>query len=1100
MSVPAEVTFVAVTSPDPAWAPAIRARRAMLWLTPRAASGSNGEAVKATLRRVIQHPWAAVFVDAGGIPVEELRGEELKAGELPLRIYTEFPATPPPPNRVPVYVLPGARTASATDATNARMAPSPRDTLNRLQMLQRGAPEADLFVVGVLGPEDLGGIAEALGISDAFRRCIFVTHKFEGAATLEGTERVTHWSASFDEFLAFLDAADSLAENAERFLVRVQGRAGPVTIDLHGCVDHSAPITAAFELLPVASVIDDRPATLEDVQEFFADPTASWRPYASGVPHVRHEPHRRELFDLLGRFRRDGASATLTAWLTADDGSGATTTLRHLAFEIAQAGYPVLVARPEAERLDFHQLAAFLTRSGERFAAADIASTETPWVIAFDVQHLQRHWDFVTGVAAGLRKLQRPALVLAVSPSHGREDDTRRDALGTNRVLAPALSSLLTPDDAVALGLHLNRQLPPSFHRSRQEWTRFLEDTLRSTADGTRSLFWVALRFWLLRVPGTEESLRSWLAKRVAAILHPEPPIHAAVLETAALAKYRLTVPRDVLPSEVIPSMRVIATDPANPIGLAIVHGNHASAFTISHPLLADELLRLAAADDYALAAVGKSACIGPFDLELHLLERVLTRPTVGGPEGVELVEALVTSALRVDPREAPRNFNERERIVGMLEQVPDSVWDASQIFNHHVAKARRHLATDPPSTAWGEDAIREQFVLAESHLLDAIENIVPEDQQRRESPLNLRVSLALTYDARAKYEFRSSAYVEAERFRQQAERAYRMAQRLDADNSYVLENYARFKLYQASKFAAGEERIRLIVDAIALLEWERRMDETGRREEPILLDLANGYEALERDNGRILLRELASAGSESAIVALALLALRGAEPEESTGDHDGNSGRSDEGAANQSSIAPKPRGGADAWEAESDPLEEAEALLRAIPAANATARSTFLLYQVVSRRRPLAFAERLDLLSQLDGDQEFAWPLQARFEFGILLFQVGQANERRHGQEIFRQIREELSSRSASLRLPAELRFLADPRKGFSERLRTSITVRKTNDTGRNYFGVPYGWGTVEIPFRAHDFGPNLRPRDERDCFIRFTNFGPQAVPTTTE
>lgn len=1046
----------------------------MLWIAPGVFGPAQASEAEALLRRLILHPWAAVFVDVVGLALEELRDEHVRVGDLPLRMYTADPPTAPPPNRVPVFFLPGA---PARDGD--RPAATPIDTLNRLQMLRRGAQDAELFVVGVRGGGDVASLREALGISDAFRRLVFVTPEPRGPVQLEGAERVSHWTASLDAFLAFLDHADELEGETERLLVRVEGADGPKAVNLYRCVDQSNPITDAFAVIPLANVLDERPATLEDVQSFLADPTSSWRPYAAGVPHVRHEPHRRDVFELLKRFRRDGAAATLTAWMPADDGSGATTSLRHLAFDLARAGYPVLVARPEVERFDFHQLTAFLTRAGERFVADGVSAVETPWIIAFDAQHSELHWDFVTGVAGGLKKLQRPALVLAIRPGDGREDDARREALGSNRVLRPALRSSLGADEAVALGQHLNAHLPANLHRSREEWARFLDDTLRSTSEGPRSLFWVALRFWLLRVPGTEGSLRVWLSRHVAALLQSRPAVHASVLEIAALAKHRLMMPRELLSDVAIPEVRRIASDSTNPIGLVSFRASHATGFSISHPLMADELLRIAASDDSALAAAEKPACVSAFDLELHLLERIISRRSIGSTEGIMLVESLVTSALRVDPREAPRNFQERDRIVAMLELVPDEVFDASQIFNHHLAKARRHLATDPPDSSWNAELVREQLELAEEHLLDALNNIVPDDEQRRESPLNLRVSLALTYDVRAKHEHRQADAAAAARYRDLANRAYQSAQHTDADNSYVLENFARFKLYQGARHASGEERVRFIVDAISLLQWERRIDETGRREEPILIDLANAYEALERDDGRALLKRLAVDGSEAAIVALAQLAMR-----TEVVDDEGRGGRGDRHAMDTSP----------------DALAEAERLLRRVPAANVTSRSVFVLYQVVSRLRPLDLAGRLETLLVLDADSGFPWPLQARLEFGILLYQVGQQAERRKGQQVFQEIRDQLSERSAALRIPEELRFLADPRTDFRERLRTSITVRRMTDAGRNYFGVPHGWGSVEIPFRVHDFGPNLRPGTERDCLIRFTNFGPQAVPATSE
>ena len=106
-------------------------------------------------------------------------------------------------------------------------------------------------------------------------------------------------------------------------------------------------------------------------------------------------------------------------------------------------------------------------------------------------------------------------------------------------------------------------------------------------------------------------------------------------------------------------------------------------------------------------------------------------------------MEDLVTSVLRVDQREAPRNWQVRDQIVSLLEYAPSTLWDNSLVFNHHMAKARRNLAAFPPSPEWTTEMRREQLELAENHLEDALYYLKPADEERRESPLNLHVSLA---------------------------------------------------------------------------------------------------------------------------------------------------------------------------------------------------------------------------------------------------------------------------------------------------------------------------------------------------------------------
>jgi hypothetical protein len=1047
--------------PDAAWPIAVQARRAVLWIAPgfaRDVSAPETDSLTEILARILPRPWAAVFVDAVGLPIEEVRETHPEVNGHPLRVYLQNPPADPPQNRVPIYVLPN----SSNDASGTSSAVA---TLNRLQMLQRIPSNADLFIIGVNRAEDLRGITEASELSETFRHVIVAGPKLPTPFHVAGVERADYWQTSIPEFFDFLDSVGAVGEGAEELLIRVRTQGEDKSVDLLSCVDQSDPITGRFQTIPLRSVLDNPPPTLDDLREFLANPAADWRPYAVGIPYARHHDYRDRVTKQLARFAREGAAATETIWLPAEDGSGATTAIRQLAFDLARIGYPVLVARPETVAFDFHQLATFLTRAGERFSTEGISSVETPWVVVFDAQHTQLQWEFVTGLAGGLKQLQRPAVVLAVRTHQDRTDDARRNALGSNRFLSPPLRNSIDVAEAIELGKHFDSILPSELQRSPREWEWLIADTLRITPEGSRSLFWVALRFWLLRVPGSEQSLHSWLKSHLEQSTAGRPVLHAALLETAALSKYRLEMPTELLTRDAASSLRGLAADESNLLGLVALGRPGSSGFSLVHVLTAEELLRLSSADDAALAAVKMPTCSSPFDLELHLLERVITSELTASTAGIRMVEELVTSALRVDPREAPRNYQERDRIVRILERVPDAVWDDSQIFNHHIAKARRHLATDPPDATWTPESMREQLELAENHLLDAIHNIEPSDDSRRESSLNLTVSLALTYDARAKLEQRSGNGNEAEQFRMAADTAYRAAQRLDADNSYVLENFARFKLNQLSSFASGEDRVQLIVDAIGLLEWELQIDEGGRREEPILFELANAYEALERGEGKGLLRRLAAQGSEAALVALSQLAMR---------------------------IGPESN------EISDDAMAEAERLLKAVPTENATARSLFALYRVVSRRRPHDFEERLNLLGALEGDPSFTMPMQVMLEYGILLFQLGDATRRKRGEVVFRELRDQLGERSGALVVPDELRYLADPSTMFRTRLKTSIVIRNLADSGRNYFGIPYGWGALKIPMRVHDFGPNVRPGTERDCFIRFTNFGPQAVPPT--
>jgi len=477
--------------------------------------------------------------------------------------------------------------------------------------------------------------------------------------------------------------------------------------------------------------------------------------------------------------------------------------------------------------------------------------------------------------------------------------------------------------------------------------------------------------------------------------------------------------------------------------------------------MIAEEVLRIALGLTQSLELIGLRHCTGLLDLELHLLGRLLRRRSAGAGECIGIIEDLVVSGLRVDRREAPRNYEVRDQIVKMMEEVPDALWDQSPVFNHHLARARRVLANYPPNSQWDVNARREQLALAENHLLDAFDHLQIAPIERQESRLALRVTQALTLAARANLEREAGDEELAVEYDGKAEQAYLAAQGLDAENTHLLENYARFKVRNALRSPAGPERTRLLLEAIALLDLEARVDEFGDRDEPIAMELAKAYEALTEGGGRSYLEKMAETSPDTALTAMARIILRGGE-------------------------------GSDA-----DRLTGAEAALRRIPVAAVTWRSRSLLYHVISRRRPYAFLERLEVLDEIAGMADFVWPLQMRLEHAILLIQLGR---RREGKDLFRSIRDELPTRSGSVVVPPEMRFLADPATEYREPLRTSIVVTNTSSVGRNYFGIPDGWANIDVPFRPWVFGRRqIRLRDDLDCLIQFTNFGPQAVPSTS-
>jgi len=1042
--------------PDPAWQPLIASRKAVLWLGPSVRQVFEDDPT--TAASLLARSWHSVYFDAlHPEPTLLETASNLPSLEpLTLRVVDSDPDDDHlASNRIPLYVVPASETAD------------PQQLLIRLKMFSRIPNAATVIVLTVDSVSDLPSLQQALQVTKAVREVVVVCEAAPGVEL--ASSRCVHWNASFaqlEQLVATVGAPiDAIRREAT---ILVESQEGRQVVDLSGKIDQSYPILDRFALIPADDVQREIQPTEDLVRDLLISPTESWAPYAAGIPFTRHHSVLADLRRVLRRLKDRGAEASCTCWIDAEQASGVTTLLRMVMFDLARDGVPILLAKPNITKFDFQQIVTFLRTTSEALEEIRGTRGQLAWLIAFDAEHTARHDDFIIGLANGLQKLNHAVAVVAVRPKSPVAGDVAVQAIGKNHTLGSPLANVLSLEEATRFGEHINQFLPPHQHRRRDEWTEFARESERLTGEGRQSLFWLALRFWLLRLPGSDVPLRQWLATTLRSSVSDSNDSLMAVLLVAAFSRHRLALPSRLLTPEERKSLDVRHNESLGAMGFRELWTHRHGSYAFAHPMIAEEIERICAGDATILSSIDISRCAGLLDFELSVFERLLKRESTGLPEVLPIIEELAVSALRVDPREAPQNYAARDRIVLLLESVPDSVFDGSQVFLHHLAKARRHLAADPPySEFWSRPStIRDQLGLAESHLQEALNTVAPEDEDRREKPLNLHVSLALTYDVRSRFERDQGDLDESTRFAELAQSHYGKAQAYDPDNTYVLENYARFKLRKAREEPDAANKLERIVDAVSLLQWELAVDDRKHREAAIYDTLAQAFVMLDEKVGITRLESLCQTGSEAAAVALArLLAM----PDRFEG----------------------------VTELEPDPTRAIE-LLKSVPSKQVTWRSRFLLYLLLSRDTPFAFDERLAVLNELDAIAEFPWPLQTKLEYGVLLYQMG-AEGRMHGQQVFHEVRDTMSDRSSVLTVPPELRFLADVRHGFQKPLKTSLRVTKTSDVGRNYWGIPEQWGNLEIPFRPYRFPQGrIRKRDDLDCLIQFTSFGPQAVPPT--
>src|SRR5271157_118975 len=662
-----EVRVQAAT--DPSWPLKIDQREAVLWIGPSLARLSPEARLTDTLASLLRYRWAAVYVDLPEHSIHDLLPDLQEFGGLVPRLFDQEVPPSLGANRLPIYGLRGSK-----GLVGPRCSDDPDGYFKRLGMLKLLDRDIsagyELFALGVVTEKDLDGLVEAIRVSASLKRIVIANPESLDLTPLtgRGLDRLILWRAEWPDFLELLEQSTLIGGSSGEVLVRIRtsGDKGaskkPVTITR--CIDPSYPITARFDLIAEAEFRSDRPPPFENqVRNFLVDPSGSWEPYALGIPYPRHTPYLQALLKQLRLFAHKGHSQSLTAWFQAEDGSGVTTALRQTCLDVAREGYPVLLARHDVDRFDFRQISVFLREVSDLMVEEGIRVSEVPWIIAFDAEHVEICRDFVSGLCNGLKNLMRSVVVLVVRPV----SETSLRAIGTERFLTDhPLANTVTVDEGMNLGKHLEKYLPDLAQRTRNQWEAYIQDTGRIGIEGPRSLFWVALRFWLNRVAGVDESLRHWLSTKFESVAAARPEAYAGLLEVAALAKYRLVTPTSLLSAECLEPVRQISLDPTNSIGLRRIRFGKATCLTYAHPLIAEELLRIAMGQQQVLDALEVDSCLSPLHLELHLFRRLIARPAAGNAECIPIMEDLVTSVLRVDQREAPRNWQVREQIVSL--------------------------------------------------------------------------------------------------------------------------------------------------------------------------------------------------------------------------------------------------------------------------------------------------------------------------------------------------------------------------------------------------------------------------------------------------
>ncbi|QNP78606.1 hypothetical protein [Agrobacterium tumefaciens] len=849
----------------------------------------------------------------------------------------------------------------------------------------------------------------------------------------------------------------------DRLIIRVRDAQGNAhRVDLSGRDNPEHPLLGNFEMLSEAHLEYVTPETLssEEVNGFFRDPSASWRPYAAQMPWSRNDRARNTLIKALRDLERNGPEAGRIFYIRAESGAGATTFIRSLAFEAALNGYPTLIATRAPFTPNGRSVVNFINSSLNSIAAADFMrgsrQYETPWLIAFDRSQWEGREGDIATFAREIMEAGRRICIVFVT------DALLPIAIHSERRLENLcdLSHEVSQDEAMALGRHLNRYLRPlGTAREAHEWQAFVNHSLVGSAAG-RSVFWIALAFWLQRQIDLTETVQGWLYNQFQQKV-TDKVVRRSIVDIAAMSTVRQLLPETLLPlSDDFPTREKLSDLQSTVGALGIVRQRFE---TVSHwAMIHDQLGRFLMIglfhDEPARVLAGLAAAQNPDHLRLMVLARIASNPMIAHPDLVELAETFATSIFKIDPGQGRSDFALYWReALEALDAMPNTFRMTSRTFLHHVSISRRRIAKDDMMFPITDD---ERVVLLKRSAGDIEAALAIEHRPGDESDLNLYNSLAHAYHDLAEVQTRCGASAEqVAALRSKANAATYSAYRLNPDNSYVLELYARDRLAGAQEDPEGAASVAIEVLGIVYGAMQRETAELRRNALSRLADKA--FDLLLRSGGPMNDDEPATEGEA---IQQALSAL-------------GDGITRTEGMS-LDDFPPANR-------------IRATALL-GHPLLRSNGQAVRLRYILTCMDQPMDFAVQLELLETLEGNRAIMSP-QLELELAILMHQRDRHHE---ASRRFQKLRQLWARGDHYVEVPDRLRWLLDQFTG--QRRQVRARVASGGDGSRLHANVQE-LQNDRVPFRLAEFdSTQLRPGANISGLISFGHNGPLLRPLT--
>jgi hypothetical protein len=850
--------------------------------------------------------------------------------------------------------------------------------------------------------------------------------------------------------------------------VRVKSGEGKTT-GVHLPPDAIQKVLDQFVLVTQDDLRPPKSFTMEDLTAFLAGTPDAWAGYAAGLPVPRKYPTAGgrslpdELLEALRDLERVEPSKSIesiprrratTLTLPCAGGSGATTLLRAAAFQAAGEGYPALLLRPDLTDIDTDVLVGFATALSE-LALKQGVVTMPPLAIVLDAEAATLHT--ARQLAGTLAAQGRPTLVLRAVPDDGRD----------HQGYLTSLRAETTPEEArrceETFGALVRRwNLPVDPLPTLDEWLAYEARSRWITpngADSARSLFWVALRFFLTgglargAAESVHEVLSRWIAERDDRVT--DEGMRKVLRWVAALSSQRIVCPLTValrpvtagaFSSSLVPILQQLA-DLVDWQDYSPDFGDYTIRFR--HPALGEEYLR---------------KYVGEVDQHIAVQELtpLLQQLIPGRPADWWLAERLVTEVLT--PGYEDRRQTDWGWRLAAFAQLPEPLVMDSRPILHHWARCL-YQSADPRNDAdMPTDERRRRFATAIEHLQRALQ--LPRRQAREEHPSHLWNTLGVACSRLARF-LDTVDPPAAKQAWNEAWEAFREAIHLLSGNIEAILAFSHRLLDHAGVFdgqRAGppsDPAVDEVARALSLLDEAEEF--ILQSQDPDLVKLAE----LKKD------RTHALAWLSEEQVAAYLKALKAsANPEL--------------GYYCEAQLVAQ-------HATDADGLDHAIGILEGAAHTPLGERSLRLLISLLRRHpsRQFEFQRLLQIYEQLEHAVGTAMQSVERFRHAVLCFQEGDPIRIREGDARFRRLRE--LARRGDLTVPAVRELWRRTDQPTEPRLTQIRVSRFISEWRAEGYVEELG---MTIPLRPRHFTENPKLNHVVSCYIRFEFNGPLAIP----